>query len=79
MMDTKKLLTICGVITVIFILLDLFFVEPHGHDWWQTFKGFDVLYGFFGCIALIVGAKKLAKLFIQHDENFYGGGGDDDD
>jgi len=78
MMDTKKVLTICGIITVIFVLLDVLFVHHHVHYWWHGFIGFDVLYGFFGCAGIIVISKKLGKLFIQRDENFYGGGGDDE-
>lgn len=38
--------------------------------------GFDVLFGFFGCILLIKFAKGLGKLFIQKKEDFYGGGED---
>ncbi|MDK2822322.1 MAG: hypothetical protein PWQ67_2258 [Clostridia bacterium] len=76
MMDTKKVLTICGIITVVFILLDLFFVHHHVKYWWHGFIGFDTIYGFIGCVAIIVISKKLGKLFIQRDEEFYGGGED---
>ncbi|KJS85499.1 MAG: hypothetical protein JM58_08670 [Peptococcaceae bacterium BICA1-8] len=79
MMDTKKVLTICGILSVILLLLDIIFVEPHGHYFWQTFKGFDVIYGFVGCAAIIVISKKLGKLFIQRDEKYYGGGVDTDE
>jgi len=78
MMDTKKVLIICGIITVLFILLEIFFVHPHGHYWWNNLLAFDVFYGFFGCAAIIVISKKLGKIFIQRKEDFYGGGEDDE-
>lgn len=73
---TNKGLIISGVIIFITLIADTFFVHHHTYYWWHGFVGFDVLFGFFGCVLLIKVAKGLGKLFIQKQEDFYSGGED---
>lgn len=74
--NTNKGLIISGAIILITLLADIFFVQHHSYYWWHGFVGFDVLFGFLGCVLLIKFAKGLGNLFIQKKEDFYGGGED---
>ena len=68
--NTNKGLIISGAIILITLLADIFFVQHHSYYWWHGFVGFDVLFGFLGCVLLIKFAKGLGKLFIQKKEDF---------
>lgn len=50
------------------------FVLPHdpAHDgWWNRIPAFFALYGFIGCLLIIVFAKSLGKLFLRKREDYY--------
>lgn len=47
-----------------------FFVESHPHFVPERVFGWNALYGFLACAALIVGAKALGW-FIKRDERYY--------
>lgn len=55
------------------VLADLFY-EKHVHYGVEKIIGAYGIYGFVGCVALVLGAKELRKL-LKRDENYYG---DDD-
>jgi len=78
-MSKKKVLIICGVILALSVLIEVLFVHHHVEYWWQGLIGFDIIYGFVGCVAIIVISKKLGKLFIQRKDDYYGGGEQGDD
>jgi len=40
-------------------LLGLLFPNPHPHFWWQKIPVFDIFFGFFGSILLIVFAMNV--------------------
>ena len=49
-----------------------FFTPTDGaHFFWEKLPVFYALFGFASCIALIIAAKALGKLFIKRDENYY--------
>ena len=52
--------------------------HPHGHNFWHTMPGFDILMGFVGGWALILFAKKLLGPLLQRDEDYYDGGDGDE-
>jgi hypothetical protein len=50
------------------------FALPHdpAHDaWWDRIPAFFALYGFIGCLLIIVFAKSLGKLFLRKREDYY--------
>ena len=47
--------------------------HPHGETWWHQLAGFDLVYGFLGCVAIVVGSKALGKAWLQRHEQFYEG------
>ena len=62
-----------GVVVAGTAALDVL-AHPHGESWWHHFFGFDLVYGFAGCVAIVVGSKVLGKVWLQRRERFYEGG-----
>lgn len=46
-------------------------VEQHGEFWWSQVYGFFSLFGFVGCLAIIVFAKVVLGPWLQRNENYY--------
>lgn len=60
------------LISAIVIFFLCFFTPTGGaHFFWEKLPVFYALFGFAACIALIIVAKALGKLFIKRDENYY--------
>jgi len=78
-MTVKKVLIFCASALLLTILLEIIFVKHKTYYWWHEFIGFDIAFGFLGCIVIIKVSKFLGKAFIQRKENYYDGGGDNDD
>jgi len=57
----------CGVS----ILIGLFFLPEHPHFWWEQIPVFDAIFGFLGCIVIVLGSKALGHRGIQKDEDYY--------
>ena len=52
------------------ILIGLFI--PHkAHFWWEKIPAFDAIFGFLGCIVIVLGSKALGHKGIQKDEDYY--------
>ena len=41
-----------------------------GH-WWGSVPGFFLIFGFAGCVAIILISKALGKKFLQRKEDYY--------
>jgi hypothetical protein len=50
-----------------------FGAEQHGEFWWSHLYGFFSLFGFIGCLAIIVFAKLVLGPWLQREENYYRG------
>ena len=46
-------------------------VQAHVQHWWSGVPAFYILFGFIGCVLLIVVAKILGKLFLLKKEDYY--------
>jgi len=57
----------CGVS----MLIGLSIPHEHVHFWWEKIPVFDALFGFFGCIVIVLGSKALGHHGIQKDEDYY--------
>ena len=53
------------------ILMGLFFRPEHPHFWWERIPIFDAIFGFLGCIVIVLGSKALGHHWIQKDEDYY--------
>ena len=56
---------------ILFLVLSFFTPTDEVHFFWEKLPIFNVLFGFVGCIVIIVGSKVLGRLFIQKDEDYY--------
>jgi hypothetical protein len=51
----------------------------HEHEYWFTpIPGYFVLYGFVGCVAIIMFAKALGRSLVNRPEDYYRDHGDPD-
>jgi hypothetical protein len=63
---------ILALLTIASILAGLSMHHEPGHShWWNTFPIFWILFGFIGCVALIVFAKILLAPIIYKKEDYY--------
>lgn len=60
----KRLLTVFGVICVLLVLVD-FFIERKTYAPGEGFPAFYAIYGFVGCVFLVLAAKYLRKLVMR--------------
>ncbi len=51
-----------------------FVIDRHVYHEWESLWGFYGIYGFLGCVALVLIAKGM-RLFIMRPENYYETGG----
>jgi uncharacterized membrane protein len=77
-MRVKKVLIICAIVLLLTVVLEIAFVRHKIYYWWHELIGFDILFGFFGCAAIIIISRFLGSAFIQRKENYYDGGEDND-
>lgn len=63
-----------AVAVVLSIAGGFFIPEGEIHGWWGAIPGFFALFGFIGCVLLIVIAKFLGGLFLYQREDYYDDG-----
>ncbi len=68
--NVKKIVYALYVACAIVFLADLFPYKHHLHYGFEGWFGFYALYGFIGCVVLVLAAK-LMRVFIMRDENYY--------
>ena len=71
-MKRKRWLTLIATL-IVFIILDVLMVMGHAHFTfpWSHIPGFFSFFGFFGCLAIIYGAKLLGHFWLQRGEDYY--------
>jgi hypothetical protein len=67
----KGILNIVFYLSLVLIVGVEFFI-PRGHSYlqWETLPGFYVIFGFAGCVLIILIAKTLG-VFIRKKEDYY--------
>ena len=65
----KRLLTVFGVICVLLVVID-FFIERKTHAPGEGLPAFYAVYGFGGCVFLVLAAKDLRKL-VMRDTDYW--------
>jgi hypothetical protein len=53
------------------MLLGVFFRPEHPHFWWEKIPAFDAIFGFLGCILIVLGSKALGHHWLQKGEGYY--------
>lgn len=69
MVKKLRLALIIGILVT--SILGFVFPNPHPHFWWQTIPVFDVFFGFFGCIVIILFSKWIGHIWLMKDEDYY--------
>ena len=52
---------------------DLWFLGEQGHSAfpWSHVAGFFAVFGFIGCVAIIILSKLLGRFWLQREEDYY--------
>lgn len=69
MVKKLRLALIIGILVT--SILGFVFPNPLPHFWWQTIPVFDVFFGFFGCIVIILFSKWIGHIWLMKDEDYY--------
>ena len=66
-------LVAAALVTAASLVVELFFMhhEPGHTHWWDQVPGFYILFGFLGCVLLILFAKTLGKKILDRREDYY--------
>lgn len=67
--NVKRVLTILYACCALLLLLD-FVIHRHISHSWERLWGFYPIYGFVGCVILVIVATWMRK-FLMRDENYY--------
>jgi membrane protease YdiL (CAAX protease family) len=67
----KKLRLILILSIILLSILGFVFPNPHPHFWWQQIPVFDVAFGFFGCVVIILVSKWIGHRWLMKDEGYY--------
>jgi len=69
----KNRLKISLLISILIVFILGFFVHPEheAHYFWQKIPFFEGIFGFIGCVVLIIFSKGLGHLFLEREEDYY--------
>lgn len=67
--NIKRLLLGFYICCIALVVIELF-VERHTYHAWESVFGFYAIYGFVGCVFLVLASKVLRKL-VMRDEDYY--------
>ena len=61
----------CLVLSILGGFFVRFYLHPHLFFSWQSLPIFGALYGFIGCVIIILGSKALGHFWLQKKEDYY--------
>lgn len=67
--NVKRLLYTVYACCIVLVLLD-FVIHRHIYHSWESLFGFYAIYGFVGCVVLVLVAKWM-RTFLMRDEDYY--------
>lgn len=62
----------CLILSLVAGVLIHLYLHPHRYFFWEELPVFNALYGFIGCIVIIIGSKALGHYWLQRKEDYYG-------
>jgi hypothetical protein len=68
---SKKLKYLFFICIGLSIVASFFITHGKIHFWWEKIPAFDAIFGFLGCIVIVVGSKALGHKWLQKDEDYY--------
>ncbi|MHC1635176.1 MAG: hypothetical protein ACXQTS_00940 [Candidatus Methanospirareceae archaeon] len=66
-----RILYVCFALSILVDMLFHFLYHPRGEFLWEKIPAFYALFGFIGCIILIVVSKALGHYWLQKEEDYY--------
>lgn len=66
-----SILYVCLAASILAGVLVQLYIPAHAAFLWQEIPVFSALYGFIGCILIIVVSKALGHYWLQKDEGYY--------
>lgn len=69
--NVQLILYILYACCIVLFLLD-FIIHRHTYHHWEGLLGFYAVYGFVGCVLLVLVAKVM-RTFLMRDEDYYNG------
>ena len=67
--NVKKMLRVFYVVCALLVLVD-FIVHRHIYHDWESIPAFYAIYGFIGCVVLVLIATEMRK-FLMRGEDYY--------
>lgn len=67
--NIQKMLKVFYVLCALLVIVD-FIVHRHIYHDWENIPAFYAIYGFVGCVVLVVIAKKMRN-FLMRGEDYY--------
>ena len=68
----KRVWVATAIFVAVSTTLDIAFRHyAHPEFWWHTVPAFDLVYGFWGCGAIVVFSKWLGHKFLMRSEDYY--------
>jgi len=61
----------CPVLSILGGFFVHFYLRPHLFFSWQSLPIFPALYGFVGCVIIILGSKALGHFWLMKKEDYY--------
>jgi len=61
----------CLVLSILGGFWVRFYFHPHLYFSWQSLPIFGALYGFVGCVIIILGSKALGHFWLMKKEDYY--------
>ena len=61
----------CLVLSILGGFWVRFYFHPHLYFSWQSLPIFGALYGFVGCVIIILGSKALGHFWLTKKEDYY--------
>ncbi len=68
---TKTLKNFLYIGLILIVLIDFFLHHDHAAFWWSGMPGFNAIYGFMGCVLIIIVSKALGHHWLQREEDYY--------
>ncbi|OHE33925.1 MAG: hypothetical protein A3J94_11400 [Syntrophus sp. RIFOXYC2_FULL_54_9] len=62
-----------GIVGIFSIAGGFMTTVEEAHGWWSAIPGFFALFGFFGCLLIIIFSKFLGRILLYKREDYYDG------
>lgn len=60
------------IISLVLCIMVGFFIQPdHTIFWWEEIPVFYAIYGFIGCVLIVIVSKELGHHLLQREEDYY--------